>query len=65
MPAKKPADEESKLFFTPGGLYTAADIAANGPAVPVEKYKGVRAAHDTEPKPGDKICPISETKDLG
>jgi YHS domain-containing protein len=61
MPAKRADDEADKLFGTPGGLYTAADIQANGTRPPGEKYKGVRAKHDTEPKPGDKICPISET----
>ena len=62
MPAKKGTDEERSLFLTPGGAYTAADIAANGATVPTVKYKGVRAQHDDNPKPGDKICPISKTK---
>jgi YHS domain-containing protein len=61
MPAKRPEDEADKLFTTAGGLYTDADIKANGTRTPGEKYKGIRAKHDTEPKPGDKICPISET----
>lgn len=62
MPAKKGSDEEQSLFLTPGGLYTAADIGANGDTVPTVKYKGIRASHDDNPKPGDKICPISKTK---
>ena len=62
MPAKKGTDEERALFLTPGGKYTAADIAANGATVPAVKYKGVRASHDDNPKPGDAICPISKTK---
>jgi YHS domain-containing protein len=62
MPAKKGTDEEEKLFLTPGGLYTAADIEANGKTTPTVKYKGIRASHDDNPKPGDKICPISKTK---
>lgn len=61
MPAKRPDAEADKLFTTAGGLYTAADITANGTRTPGEKFKGIRAKHDTEPKPGDKICPISET----
>lgn len=61
MPAKRPDAEADKLFTTPGGLYTEADIKANGTKTPDEKYKGIRARHDAEPKPGDKICPISET----
>ncbi len=62
MPAKKGTDEEQSLFLTPGGLYTAADIAANGATVPGVKYKGVRASHDDNPKPGERICPVSKTK---
>lgn len=62
MPAKKPADEERAVFLTPGGLYTAADIAANGPATPAAKYKGIPSRHDDNPKPGDTICPVSKTK---
>ncbi|MBX7106159.1 MAG: hypothetical protein K1X57_18915 [Gemmataceae bacterium] len=62
MPVKKEGDEEQKLFLTAGGLYTAADVAANGNTVPTVKYKGIRAQHDDNPKSGDKICPISKTK---
>ena len=62
MPVKKGTAEEQALFLTPGGLYTAADIAANGNTVPTEKYKGIRAQHDDNPKAGEKICPISKTK---
>ena len=62
MPAKKGNDEEEALFLTPGGLYTAADIAANGNTVPTAKFKGMRAQHDDNPKPGEKICPVSKTK---
>ena len=62
MPAKLGTEEERKVFLTPGGKYTDADIKANGNTVPSEKYKGIRASHDDNPKPGDKICPISKTK---
>ena len=62
MPVKKVAGEEAGLFLTPGGLYTAADIAANGKAIPAVKYNGIRPTHDAQPKAGEKICPISETK---
>lgn len=61
MPAKRADDEADKLFGIPGGLYTQADIKANGTKPPAEKFKGIRAKHDTEPKPGDTLCPISET----
>ena len=61
MPEKKATDDEKALFLTPGGLYTAADIAANGNTVPAVKFKGIRPAHDDNPKPGQVICPISKT----
>ena len=61
MPVKRTTDEEGKLFLTPGGIYTSTDIRANGNTVPAVKYNGVRPAHDSHPKPGQKICPISET----
>jgi YHS domain-containing protein len=61
MPAKRADAEADKLFGTPGGVYTSADITANGKSTPAEKYKGIRAKHDAEPKPGEKVCPISET----
>lgn len=54
--------EEEALYLTPGGKYTEADIAANGKTIPSIKYKGIRSVHDDNPKPGDKICPISKTK---
>jgi len=61
MPEKKATDDEKALFLTAGGLYTAADIQANGNTVPTVKYKGIRPTHDDNPKPGEKICPISKT----
>jgi YHS domain-containing protein len=61
MPVKKTTEEEAKLFLTPGGKYTAADIAVNGKTIPAVKYNGIRPTHDSHPKPGQKICPISET----
>ena len=61
MPAKRTDSAAQKLFDTPGGLYTKADITANGPKLPDEKYKGIKSKHDADAKPGDKICPISET----
>jgi YHS domain-containing protein len=62
MPAGVSSDEERKLYLTPGGNYTAADIEANGNVTPSQKFKGQMASHDMKPKPGDKICPITATK---
>ena len=62
MPAKVASDDEKKLYLTPGGKYTDADIKANGGVVASAKFKGLKAEHDAKPKPGDKLCPISMTK---
>jgi hypothetical protein len=56
------SEEEKKLFLTPGGRYTAADIQANGSVTASERYRDFRPAHDLKPRPGDKICPITLTK---
>ena len=62
MPAKAPDAEEAKLYLTPGGKYTEADIQANGGVTASQKFKGVKAEHDLKPKAGEKICPITLTK---
>lgn len=62
MPAKVADDEERKLYLTPGGKYTEADIRANGNMTVSQKYKGFMSAHDMHPKPGMKICPVTMTK---
>jgi len=62
MPKKVADDDEQKLYLEPGGLHTAADIAANGNVTPYQKYRGIPSTHDMSPKPGDRICPITETK---
>jgi len=62
MPNKVANDEERDLYLTPGGIYTEADIKANGSVVASRKFKGFMATHDLKPKSGDKICPITLTK---
>ncbi|MBX3316668.1 MAG: hypothetical protein KF902_07380 [Phycisphaeraceae bacterium] len=62
MPVGVDADEERALYLTPGGIYTEADIKANGSVTAGEKFKGKMAKHDMKPKAGDKICPITMTK---
>ena len=54
--------KERTLFLTPGGLYTQADIRANGGRTVGQKYPDFLGSHDAKPKPGDRICPVSETK---
>lgn len=62
MPAKVSDEAERKLYLTPGGKYTDADIKANGGKTATEKFAGIKAEHDLKPKVGDKICPITLTK---
>lgn len=62
MPDSADGAEARALYLTPGGIYTAADIEANGGVTAAEKFKGVMASHDLKPKPGDKICPVTLTK---
>ena len=62
MPDKVADEEERELYLTPGGKYTEADIAANGNMTASQKFAGVKASHDLNPKPGDTICPITLTK---
>ncbi len=58
----KARDAQSVLFLTPGGLYTDADIKANGRKTVAQKYPDFMAQHDAKPKPGDRVCPITDTK---
>ena len=62
MPAKLGDDSERELYLSPGGRYTSADIAANGNVTASQKFKGIKSEHDMNPKAGDRICPITETK---
>jgi len=62
MPDKVADDQERQLYLTPGGLYTADDIQANGGLTATVKFKGLKSAHDMFPKSGDKICPVTKTK---
>ncbi len=63
MPAASKGDDAARtLYLTPGGAYTAADIAANGPVLPAAKFKGIKANHNIDPAVGDKLCPVTLTK---
>ncbi len=62
MPVKVADEVERQLYLTPGGLYTQADIEANGNVTVSQKFATFRAAHDLNPKVGDKICPVTLTK---
>lgn len=62
MPSKLVDSEAKELYLSPGGRYTAEDIVANGNMTAMQKFKGIKSAHDMNPNAGDKICPITETK---
>jgi hypothetical protein len=62
MPEKVSAEEERKLYLTPGGKYTEADIKANGGIIASVKFKGFKPEHDAKPKPGERLCPVSRSK---
>jgi hypothetical protein len=63
MPASDlSAEQEKKLYLTPGGKYTEADIQANGNQTASAKFRGFQAKHDLKPKAGDKVCPVTLTK---
>lgn len=61
---KKAAAEpkETEIYLKPAGLYTEADIKANGSTTVSAKYKGLKVSHDIKPKAGDKLCPVTLTK---
>jgi len=62
MPDQLAKDEESELYLKPMGRYTASDIEANEHMLPSQKFKGLKSMHNMNPKVGDQICPITETK---
>lgn len=62
MPPGVSGDEEMDLYLKPGGIYSEADIKANGNVTASQKFKGIMSAHDMKPKKGDKICPVTMTK---
>jgi len=53
---------EKELYLKPGGIYTAADIKANGDTVPSVKFAGKHWEHADDIKPGDPICPVTDNK---
>ncbi|HYE77059.1 MAG TPA: hypothetical protein VEI97_03650, partial [bacterium] len=68
QPAEAPKSQMDLIaqdVLTPGGIYTQADIDANGNISPFEKYADVmndpNMAH-TPAGPGDYACPITGSK---
>jgi hypothetical protein len=54
--------KERELYLTPGGIYTADDVQANGQTVPSIKFAGVSWPHDDDLRAGDKLCPVTSNK---
>jgi hypothetical protein len=62
MPDKLAENDEQSVYLVAEGRYTAADIIANGQVTASQKFKGMKSSHDMNPKTGDRICPITQTK---
>ncbi len=62
MPDKVQDEAERELYLEPGGMYTAADIEANGQLTASAAFVGFKAQHDFAPRPGDRLCPVTRTK---
>ena len=61
--AKKQAIEsERSVIFTPGGRYTAADVAVAGKTLPWDRFQSVKVVHDLRPNAGDILCPVTRAK---
>lgn len=59
---KKKSASLREYYLKPGGVYTAADIEANGNMPATEKLVGIVHKEQAALKSGDKICPISKKK---
>jgi YHS domain-containing protein len=62
MPRPVAENQQRELHLKPGGLYTLADIAANGRTTPIQKYRSFQPQHDFNPQAGDPLCPVTRTK---
>jgi len=62
MPDKITDDAEQELYLTPGGIYSEADIEANGRQTASQSFASFRSKHDMNPAVGSLICPITQTK---
>ncbi len=55
-------EEERALYATPAGKYSAADVETNGAAPASRRFEAFEPAHDANPRPGDRVCPLTRTK---
>jgi YHS domain-containing protein len=61
MPQAVTSDQAKRLFLTPGGIYNDADMDANGRMTAQQKYGNQMSMHNAHPRPGDRLCPITDT----
>ena len=62
MPTKVTDDLERALYLTAAGIYSEADIAANGNQTASQRYATFRSAHVMNPPVGSLLCPVTFTK---
>lgn len=62
MPLGVDQAEARDLYLVPRGKYTSADIQQNGGVTASQKYQDFQPRHDPHPKPGDPLCPVTQTK---
>ncbi|WP_166825814.1 hypothetical protein [Thalassoroseus pseudoceratinae] len=62
MPGSVSEQEARDLYLSPAGKYTWEDIRRNGHTTASQKYRSFKPKHDPRPKPGDTICPVTQTK---
>lgn len=62
MHAREAHAQEERLYLTPAGKYTEADIETNGNTTAAQKFEEFHAVHDLKPKSGDRVCPVTRIK---
>jgi hypothetical protein len=60
--AAQVAEEQRRLYLTPAGRYTEADITAAGRQTAVGQYRGYRVRRLVQAGPGERFCPITRMK---
>jgi hypothetical protein len=62
VPAQAAPEAERRIFLSPGGMYTAADIKANGSQLPSQRFAGQLARHTMVVRKGELMCPVTQTR---
>jgi hypothetical protein len=56
------AKEQQRLYLTPGGRYTEADINTTERQTAVKRYRGQRARRLVPAQKGERMCPVTRMK---